>query len=548
MIRKMKDSLTIKICILIAVLLVAASGITYGVIARFLPAYYSNQLEKNLDAVSQEMAGTISSFGRIEDAFSTIELFEKGSQVVVVILDEQGNAVWPVVELVEEIALMDDNPGFGDAIAEAGQEQVYDYEEKADEKAEGIGAGEGTAEAEEAADAEEAAEAEVTAGDAIAVSEEDETWERLVKVYFGDAVESAKGNGAVKHYDLAVGNNKYTMMVSGGMQPVNQAMEILYRIFPYILVSAVGVALLFAIVASLYLTAPMIRLSRISKAMAALDFGDRYQGRRTDEIGILGRNLNELSENLSRALDELQQANEKLKSDIEREREMEKKRIEFFSAVSHELKTPITILKGHLSGMLQGVGEYRDRERYLKRSRETVEKMESMVEELLTVSRIENNAFITQKTDIAEQLRQQAADMTELMEEKNLELAADLPDHLYAQVNPSMMEKVFRNLLINAVRYTPAEAGNQIRIILTEAASPQAGFVCCIENTGVSIPEEALPHLFEAFYRVEQSRNRQTGGSGLGLYIVKMVLEQHGARYCMENSREGVRFCFSLSF
>lgn len=107
-----------------------------------------------------------------------------------------------------------------------------------------------------------------------------------------------------------------------------------------------------------------------------------------------------------------------------------------------------------------------------------------------------------------------------------------------------MLEKVFRNLLINAVRYTPADEGNEIRIRLTGGGEKPVE--CSVENTGVHIPEEALPHLFDAFYRVEQSRNRQTGGSGLGLYIVRTALEQHGAGYGGENTTDGVRFFFSL--
>lgn len=230
---------------------------------------------------------------------------------------------------------------------------------------------------------------------------------------------------------------------------------------------------------------------------------------------------------------------------IERERAIEKKRIAFFSAVSHELKTPLTILKGHLSGMLQGVGEYRNRDYYLQRSRETTEKMEDMVKELLTVSRIENNKFVTKTSDIAEQLRQQIADMAELIENKKLELEVDIPEHLYADVNPVMMNKVFSNLLLNAIRYTPEKRENKIRVSLKQKTG--TGRVSCrIENTGVCIPKEALAHVFEAFYRVEQSRNRQTGGNGLGLYIVKMILDQHGAIYRMDNTREGVCFSFSL--
>ena len=359
-----------------------------------------------------------------------------------------------------------------------------------------------------------------------------------------DGIAEVGDNSAVKRYSVTVGGETYTMIVSG---ECSQSIRLLKYYIRYCRISgiAIVVSILFALGASLYLTFPIVRLSQLAQNMAALDFDSSYQGKRTDEVGVLGESLNELSKNLSRALEELKSANEKLKSDIEMERKIEKKRIAFFSAVSHELKTPITILKGHLSGMLQGVGEYRDRNYYLQRSLETTEKMEAMVKELLTVSRIENNKFITQKTDIAEQLRLQIADMAELIENKKLELQVEIPEHLYADVNPVMMDKVFSNLLLNAIRYTPEEKGNHIRVLLKPGTDTETVY-CQIENTGVFIPEEALVHLFEAFYRVEQSRNRQTGGSGLGLYIVKMILDQHGASYRMGNTCDGVCFSFSL--
>ena len=541
MIRKIKDSLTIKICLLMALLLLAVSGITYASIAGFLPAFYSSQLEEGLDTVSQEMVETIEKHQTIEEADAALTLFQARSQVTVFILDGQGNMVWPsVVETRVETDDMQENE------SAVGESPVYSYGESTDVEEDipqGAQEGDGTDTA--SVFIERGAGPGAEAVESVFLQEIMAGESQILE--FVNAGEAAFENGdasAIKHYDMEVGGKPYVMLVMGGMQPLNQAMEILRRIFPYILAVAVCIAALFALAASAYLTAPVVRLSRISRKMAALEFGDVYRGKRTDEIGALGRNLNEMAANLSSALVNLQQANEKLKTDIELEREMEKKRIAFFSAVSHELKTPITILQGHLSGMLQGVGAYRNRDDYLKRCQMTAEKMEDMVKELLVVSRMESRAFTRQKTDLAELLRLELADLTELIEGKGIELAADIPDHLEAEVNPGMLEKVFRNLLINAVRYTPADEGNEIRIRLTGGGEKPVE--CSVENTGVHIPEEALPHLFDAFYRVEQSRNRQTGGSGLGLYIVRTALEQHGAGYGGENTTDGVRFFFSL--
>lgn len=527
MIKKIRESLTVKICILMAVLLLVSSGITYAAIAGFLPTYYSSQLQKDLDVLSGEMVDSIQTYKTIDEAANTIELFEAGAQVSVTILDEKGEWVWPVTETAVEEAVF--------------------YSEDTEEVTYNGAAEEVQVSSEETAAAEAGAEDVIQEFDVQA--EIVDSFREYVDTAMEDvsgAQESYENNSAVKSYSFKMDGKEYTMFVSGGMQPVNQAMEILQKLFPYIFGIAVLTAVFFAAASSFYLTRPIVKLSRISKRMASLDFDNFYQGKRKDEIGALGADLNELSKNLSNALDELKKANESLKSDIEKEREIEKKRIAFFSAVSHELKTPITILKGHLSGILQGVGGYQDREYYLRRSQDTVEKMKNMVTELLTVSRIENQTFHVQRTDIAELLRQKVADLTELIENKSLGLEVTIPEHLYADVNPDMLEKVFSNLLMNAIRYTPEGKENEVRVVLRSVQEDER-IECLVENTGVHISEEDLPHVFEAFYRAEQSRNSQTGGSGLGLYIVKMILEQHGAQYFISNMEDGVRFFFSLS-
>lgn len=297
MIRKIRNSLTAKIFILVAVLLMAASGITYGVIAGFLPAYYSSQLEKNLDIVSREMADTIGSHEKIEDAFNAIELFEAGSQVSVVILDEQGNQVWPVPEAaVETSAGMQSQTGETVENEASVNQEILPENEAADDITGNV-----AMEAEDTIVIEQGAEEYFELGEIVEV-------EAYAGIPEEDSVRFNVGNmlytveTTVKHYKLEVGDESYTMMVFGGMQPVNQAIEILHKIFPYILGIAIATAVLFAVLVSLYLTLPVVRLSRTSKNMAALNFEDRYQGRRTDEIGMLGNNLNELSANLSQKI------------------------------------------------------------------------------------------------------------------------------------------------------------------------------------------------------------------------------------------------------
>ena len=215
----------------------------------------------------------------------------------------------------------------------------------------------------------------------------------------------------------------------------------------------------------------------------------------------------------------------------------------FFSAASHELKTPVTILKGQLSGMLDGVDIYQDREKYLARSLQVTARMEKLIQEILTISRMEaqDGAFVLEPVDLSELAKRQLELDADLIRQTNLKVTVDLRPNLMVRGESSMLAKVVGNLFSNAALYSPD--GGEIRVWSgLQEKSP----TLTVENTGVHIGSESLPHLFEAFYREEQSRNRRTGGSGLGLYLVRIILERHGADCRIENTAEGVKatVCF----
>ena len=276
--------------------------------------------------------------------------------------------------------------------------------------------------------------------------------------------------------------------------------------------------------------------------MAELNFSGQCNTSREDELGCLAQNLNSLSASLSTALNDLQTANRQLKTDIEREQALEQQRVEFFSAASHELKTPLTILKGHLAGMLNGVSGYENHTEYMERSIAVVDRMEKLVKELLYVSKADGTQKCEYKTvDIAEVFRVQIATVTDLLEKKKQSLEANIPDRLYCEVEQVQMERAIQNILVNAIRYSPS--GELIRISLSEIYGTIRGE---IENTGVHVSDDAIPHLFEAFYRADASRNRNTGGTGLGLYIVRKIMEMHHAKYGISNTSNGVLFWFEL--
>lgn len=209
------------------------------------------------------------------------------------------------------------------------------------------------------------------------------------------------GSGITESYSCKLTNGKtYWIQVFGNKEKVNIGLESLKRILPMLGAITFLAALAIAALYTKYITRSILKVSEVSKKMANLDFRVRYTEDRRDEIGILGENLNELSEKLESALDELKEKNTDLEKSIKLEQQLEQQQMAFFSAVSHELKTPITILKGQIQGMLLEVGGYKDRDRYLKRSFEVANSMENMVQEILYVSKIRTSGFELKLIDI----------------------------------------------------------------------------------------------------------------------------------------------------
>ncbi len=338
-------------------------------------------------------------------------------------------------------------------------------------------------------------------------------------------------------FHFADSDVEYTVFIAKNTEKESQITEALQKSVPVLSVVIIAVSVAAAFFYTVYMTAPIKRISKISKQMAALDFSGLCTVRRTDEIGILSASLNELSEKLSSALSELQSANKQLQADIDRERELERQRVEFFSAASHELKTPITIIKGQLQGMLCRVGRYKDRETYLAESLAATEALENMVQELLTISRLDAPGYVCKMSelDLSGLINERLSAYEDLFMQRELSVERFISPDVSVSGDIRLLQKVLDNLLGNAAAYSPA--GNRVFVKLWRDAERVR---LTIENTGVHIPDGDIPRLFEAFYRVDRSRNRRTGGTGLGLYIVKTILDLHGATIEIENTAQGV--------
>ena len=357
--------------------------------------------------------------------------------------------------------------------------------------------------------------------------------------FTGNKIDDYKNTDTTEAYKISFADSTeaYILLLAKNTNKESQVVLALQKTLPILSVAILLVSVIVAFFYTWYMTKPIKKISKLSKQMADMDFSGLCPTNRTDEIGVLSHSLNDLSKKLAAALSELQEANQKLQADIDMERRLEKQRVEFFAAASHELKTPITIIKGQLQGMLYQVGRYKDRETYLAQSLEITDTLGKMVQELLTISRLDTPGYTCKKSNLnlSNFIIDRITVFEDLFMQKDLTVEQSISPEIYILGDMQLLQKALDNLLGNAAAYSGA--GNQILIKLWKETETTT---LTIENTGAHIPDEAISKLFEPFYRVDQSRNRQTGGTGLGLYIVKTILDLHGAKIEITNTIQGV--------
>lgn len=485
--KKLAESLTARIFLITALILLCAGTVTFGMIAWATPLTYTSVFNDDLARQVDDFAATLADTN-LEDCGPLLDGFIRSSGADAALLDPDGRIVNVGSQLAIRPVYEDESVMTGDSIASAAAQSVT-------------------------------WESGTEAGSAVTVTVSGET-AIAADVQFADQ------------------DGTYSLYVVPRVRAENLAVRALAQIAPWLLLALLIFSLLCALVYSRYITRPIVRISAIAGKMAELDFHWECGGQRRDEIGSLERSLDQMAHRLSASLCDLEEANRALRGEVEREKELDRQRMAFFSAASHELKTPVTILKGQLSGMLEGVDVYRDRDKYLLRSLQVTGRMENLIQEMLAISRMETGSAVIRQdpVDLSAVLRTQTALDADLLEQRGQRLISSLAPRIMVTGDNSLLGKAVGNLLSNASLYSPE--GAEIRVWCGMMQDRPA---FTVENTGAHISEDALPHLFEAFYREEGSRNRKTGGSGLGLYLVRMILERHHAACTIENTEDGVR-------
>lgn len=327
------------------------------------------------------------------------------------------------------------------------------------------------------------------------------------------------------------------------LQPINEATSTIKEFYMYFYAGALFFIFILSFIFSRMITKPLININKTALDMAELDFSQKCDVNSEDEIGSLANSLNVMSENLINALDSLKVANIKLEGDIEKERQLDRDRKEFVAAVSHELKTPIALIKGYTEGLKDNVFEESDKDYYLDVIIDESNKMGDLVSDMLDLSQLEYGKFKLLKEDfyIDELINTTVKKFSNICNEKNIKINLELVQNIKVNADWTRIEQVIKNYLTNAIKHT--EQNNSIFIKLIH----ESNFARVeIENIGENIPNEELNKIWDNFYKVDKSRNRQKGGTGIGLAIVKNIILLHKGECGAKNTEAGVSFFFTL--
>lgn len=348
--------------------------------------------------------------------------------------------------------------------------------------------------------------------------------------------------GETKYLASAVMNGSNIIMGYTSLQYVKEAVTVIGVFYKYFFMIAILLIIVMCFIYSRFITRPLRGINRVAKKMSDLDFSERCLVESEDELGNLGNTMNFLGTNLDEALNSLKEVNSKLQKDIDRERKIENMRKEFIADVSHELKTPITLIKGYTEGIKDGIFVEENLENSLQVILQEADKMGNLVKDMLELSSLESGKITLNKEtfEVDELIRNVLKKLSHSIDKKGIQVETKL--FRYKGTGEVFrIDQVVTNFLTNAIRHTPL--GGAICIDMKELSS---GVKVEFENSGSHIEQEELDKIWDKFYKVDKSRNRKESGTGLGLSIVKNIIELHGGTYGAINTDNGVKFYFTL--
>lgn len=342
-------------------------------------------------------------------------------------------------------------------------------------------------------------------------------------------------------------DNGYSIILRTPIKGIKDNVNISTTLIKYVGGAILAVGIIAAFVVSTYITRPIKQLSNIAERMSEMDFDARYEGSDKGEIGLLGKSMNNMSEKLEQNIAELKKANLELKKDIDKKEKLEIMRTDFLSNVSHELKTPIALIQGYAEGLKEGItDDPESMEFYCDVIMDEANKMNTMVKRLLTLNQIEfgNDEPEMERFDINELIASVADANAIRAGQKNMSIVFDnRNEHNFVWADEYKTEEVLINYISNALNHCDGKRAIEVR---TEKSENGGTITVTVYNSGKNIADEDLERIWEKFYKTDKARTREYGGNGIGLSIVKAIMDSMGQEYGVRNVSDGVEFWFNL--
>ena len=344
-------------------------------------------------------------------------------------------------------------------------------------------------------------------------------------------------------------DNGYSLYIRIPIAPIEESVRISNTTLVTIGVITILISAFAASVISRKFTKPILQLNDITKKMAKLDFEQKYRiNDSDDEINELGRNINTMSDKLEATIKQLRETNSELEKDIEEKSKIDEMRKQFISDVSHELKTPIALIQGYAEGLIENVNtDDESRRFYAEVILDESNKMDILVKQLLELMKLEygKREFTDEEFDIVELINEVIRKCNVMLEENQIQVVFDESGPIYAYADDFYIEQVMTNYFTNAIKHAKEVNGEkQIKITIQNINNK---IRVSVFNTGDKIPEEDLTRVWGRFYKVDDSRNRENSGSGIGLSIVKAIQNNYQNEYGVQNLSNGVEFYFDIS-
>lgn len=334
-------------------------------------------------------------------------------------------------------------------------------------------------------------------------------------------------------------------IIRTALESIRQSAKLASKVFLLI-----GLGMSFVSVICIYfivgkITKPILQISDIAERVSLMDFTAKYSGKDKNEIGILGNSINKMSDNLERTISELKNANIELQKDIDEKNKIDSLRRDFISNASHELKTPIALIQGYAEGLKEGINDSEERDYYCDVIIDESGKMNLLVKQMLTLNNLEsgNEVLSIDHFDIVALVNNFVQSVDILTRQNDINIVINSNDSIYVWADEFRIEEVITNYISNAINHCESDGEKKILIDLAKTNNVVR---VSVFNTGKPIPEESLTHIWENFYKVDKARTRAYGGSGVGLSIVKAIMDLHHQEYGVINKENGVEFYFTL--